>query len=205
MGHLVNHPGGSAGAPGVGYDYVLAADGVYVQAQGAHLAARVLVAPCRVRGLAPAAAGVALRHGPIPLRLLAAGLAWFGEDPDTERLFAVRWDGAAYRLVVPVQAGTAASLTYQPPPGVVAEVHSHGRTRAFFSATDDGDEQGLRVYGVAGRLGTALPELRLRVGVYGHFAPVALAGVFSGTLPGLRVTDEGTGLRRPARPRRQRR
>ena len=205
MGHLVNHLGGPAGAPGVGYDYVLAAGGVYVQAEGAHLRARVLVAPCRVRGLAPLGAGVALRHGPIPLRLLAAGLAWFGKNPDTERLFAVRWDGAAYRLVVPPQAGTGVSLRYAPPAGVVAEVHSHGRARAFFSATDDGDEQGLRVYGVAGRLGAALPELRLRVGVYGHFAPVSLAQVFAGTLPGLRLTDEATGPRRPARPRKRRR
>ncbi len=205
MGHLVNHPGGTVGAPGVGYDYVLAANGVYVQAQGPHLAARVLAAPCRVRGLAPLEAGVTLRHGPIPLGLLAAGLAWFGEDPDSERLFAVRWDGDAYRLVVPPQAGTGVSLRYAPPAGVVAEVHSHGRARAFFSATDDADEQGLRVYGVAGRLGTALPELRLRVGVYGHFAPVALAQVFSGTVPGIRLADEATGPRRPARPRRPRR
>ena len=205
MGHLVNHHGGPAGARGVGYDYVLGADGLYVQSQGAHLRARVLVAPCRVRGLARTAEAVALRHGPIPLGLLAAGLAWFAEDPDTERFFAVRWDGAAYRLVVPPQAGTAASLVYAPPAGVVAEVHSHGRARAFFSATDDADEQGLRIYGVAGRLGTALPELRLRVGVYGHFAPVALAQVFSGTAPGIRLVDEGTGPRRPARPRQRRR
>ena len=62
----------------------------------------------------------------------------------------------------------------------MAEVHSHGRARAFFSATDDRDEQGLRIYGVAGRLDTPLPELRLRVGVYGHFAPVALGQVFTG-------------------------
>ena len=39
---------------------------------------------------------------------------------------------------------------------MVAEVHSHGRARAFFSATDDADEQGLRIYEVAGRLGTPL-------------------------------------------------
>ena len=127
---------------------------------------------------------MALRNGPIPLRLLAAGLTWFGEDPDTERLFAVRWDGAAYRLVVPPQAGSETSLAYEPPAVVVAEVHSHGRARAFFSATDDADEQGFRIYGVAGRLGTPLPELRLRLGVYGHFAPVTLVQVFSGHGPG---------------------
>ena len=65
---------------------------------------------------------------------------------DPERLFAVRWDGRAYRLVVPPQAGTATSLTYLLPAGVVAEFHSDGSSSAFFSATDDRDEQGFRIY-----------------------------------------------------------
>ena len=93
---------------------------------------------------------VELAHGPIPARLFELGLGWFEDDPYTERFFAIRWDGAAYRLVVPEQEGTASSLTYTPPAGVVAEFHSHGTSRAFFSKTDDGDEQGFRIYGVAG-------------------------------------------------------
>ena len=104
--------------------------------------------------------------------------------------FAIRWDGRAYRLVVPPQAGTATSLAYLPPAGVVAEFHSHGSSRAFFSAIDDRDEQGFRIYGVAGRLNDPLPELSLRVGVYGHFAPVDWAQVFDGPNPGLRLTGE---------------
>ena len=119
-----------------------------------------------------------LTHGPIPAQLFELGLRWFQDAPDTERFFAVRWDGDAYRLVVPPQAGTATRLAYLPPAGVVAEFHSHGGSRAFFSATDDRDEQGFRIYGVVGRLDTPRPELRLRVGVYGHFAPAGLvAGV----------------------------
>ena len=74
--------------------------------------------------------------------------------------------------MVPPQLGTATSLTYAPPAGVVAEFHSHGTSRAFFSKTDDRDEQGFRIYGVARRLDATEPELSLRVGVYGHFAPV---------------------------------
>ena len=149
---------------------MLGSGGVYVQSQNAHLTARVLVAPGPVRGLAPVAEKVELTHGPIPVRLFELGLRWFQDDPDTERFFAVRWDGRAYRLVVPTQVGTAASLAYRPPAGVVAEFHSHGGSGAFFSATDDRDEQGFRIYGVAGRLDALRPELRLRVGVYGHFA-----------------------------------
>ena len=141
VGYLVNHPGGLAGVQGIGYDYVLGSGGVYVQSQGAHLTARVTVAPGAVRGLAPVAEKVQLTHGPIPAQLFELGLRWFQDAPDTERFFAVRWDGEGYRLVVPPQAGTATRLAYQPPAGVVAEFHSHGSSRAFFSATDDRDEQ----------------------------------------------------------------
>ena len=142
VGYLVNHPAGLAGAQGIGYDYVLGSGGVYVQSRSVHLTARVLAAPCTVRGLAPVAGKVALSHGRIPAALFGVGLRWFQDAPDTERLFAVRWDGRRYRLVVPPQAGTGTRLAYLPPAGVVAEFHSHGSARAFFSAIDDRDEQG---------------------------------------------------------------
>ena len=190
VGYLVNHPGGLAGVQGIGYDYVLGSGGVYVQSQGAHLTARVPVAPGTVRGLAPVAEKMQLTHGPIPANLFELGLGWFQDDPGTERFFAVRWDGRAYRLVVPEQEGTASSLTYTPPAGVVAEFHSHGTSRAFFSKTDDGDELGFRIYGVVGRLDSDRPELSLRVGVYGHFAPVEWSQVFDGPPPGVRLTGE---------------
>ena len=154
------------------------------------LTARVLVAPCTVRGLAPVTEKLELAHGPIPARLFELGLRWFRDDPDTERFFAVRWDGRAYRPVVPPQEGTATSLAYVPPTGVVAEFHSHGSSRAFFSKTDDGDEQGFRVYGVVGRLDAPEPELSLRVGVYGHFAQVDWPQVFGGPDPGVRQVNE---------------
>ena len=51
-------------------------------------------------------------------------------------------------------------------------------------------EQGFRIYGVVGRLDAPLPELRLRVGVYGHFAPVDWRKVFDGPDPGVRLMGE---------------
>ena len=190
VGYLVNHPGGLTGAHGVGYDYVFGLGGVYVQSESAHLTARVLVSPCTVRGLAPVTEKAELTNGPIPARLFEIGLRWFGDEPGTERFFAVRWDGDAYRLVVPPQEGTASSLKYIPPAGVVAEFHSHGSSRAFFSKTDDGDELGFRVYGVVGRLDSPEPELSLRVGVYGHFATVDWSQMFDGPIPGVRLVGE---------------
>ena len=52
-----------------------------------------------MRGLAHVAEKVHLTHGPIPARLFEVGLDWFRDAPDTERFFAVGWDGDAYRLV----------------------------------------------------------------------------------------------------------
>ena len=192
MGYLFNHPSGLSGFHGVGYDYVLGAGGLYVQSESAHLTARVLVAPVEVRGLASVSEKLALTHGPIPAHAFELGLGWMLAAPGTERFFAVRWDGEAYRLVVPPQEGTGSSLSYEPPAGVVAEFHSHGSHRAFFSATDDRDEQGFRIYGVVGRLNTPAPELTLRLGIYGHFAPLRWSQVFDGPPPGLRLAGEET-------------
>ncbi len=191
VGYLVNHPAGLAGVQGIGYDYVLGSGGVYVQSRSAHMVARVLVAPAAVRGLAYVAEKLELSHGPIPAHIFELGLRWFQAAPDTERFFAVRWDGHSYRLVAVPTCGGATRLAYQPTAGVVAEFHSHGDSRAFFSATDDRDEQGFRIYGVVGRLDTPLPELNLRVGVYGHFAPLDWSQVFGGPDPGVRLMGEG--------------
>ena len=193
VGHLVNHASGLSGSHGIGFDYVLGSGGVYVQSENADLTARVPVAPCEVRGLAAVDKKVELAHGPIPARLFETGLRWFRDDPHTERFFAVRWDCDAYRAVIPPQKGTASSLEYRPASGVVAEFHSHGTLRAFFSKTDDEDEQGFRIYGVVGRLDTPEPELSLRIGVYGHFAPVEWPQVFDGPQPGVKLMSAGRG------------
>ena len=190
MGYLVNHPAGLSGFHGVGFDYVLGAGGLYVQSESATLTARILAAPAEVRGLAPVSEKLELAHGPIPAHVFELGLGWMLAAPGTERFFAVRWDGDAYRLVVPPQEGTGSSLSYEPPAGVIAEFHSHGKHSAFFSATDDRDEQGFRIYGVVGRLDTPAPELALRVGIYGHFTSLRWSRVFGGPPPGLRLVGE---------------
>jgi len=61
------------------------------------------------------------------------------------------------------------------------EVHSHQRMAAFFSSTDSADEQGFRLYAVLGRLDRDgyEAEIRLRVGVYGHFYELPATGILS--------------------------
>jgi len=90
-----------------------------------------------------------------------------------EVLLTVRFDpSVGYRLTVPRQVAGPAHVVYRPTSDAILEIHSHGPHAADFSATDDADEQGFRLYGVVGLLGTERPEVALRVGAYGHFLAV---------------------------------
>ena len=189
VGYLIHYNDGLAGEQGIGYDYVLGANGIMVQSGSPHIVARIYAAECDVRGLAVVSEKFELVHGPIPSHLFELGLRCMQVDPDHERFFAIQWRDDEYHIVTPKQDGTAASLHYTPinEPGVVAEFHSHGKMPAFFSATDDADEQGFRIYGVVGRVGKDRPELNLRLGVYGHFAHVFWPDVFEGDPPTLHI------------------
>jgi len=71
-------------------------------------------------------------------------------------------------------------------PDIILDLHSHCEMGAFFSATDNRDEQGFRLYAVLGRIFTR-PEMALRVGVYGDFWTVPVGMVFGGIIPFLRT------------------
>lgn len=200
MGHIIAAWPEPMGAQGSGYDYVLARDGVYVQSENDRLTARVMVAAADVRGLNPVDTTLRLRHGPIPASLLDLAISWMLTTPYRESMFGIRWQGRGYELVMPEQNGAAASLEYRPMPGLVAEFHSHGTLDAFFSRTDDADEQGFRIYGVAGRLDQPRPTVVARVGVYGHFGPLEWPSAFSGVPAGidLRPYDPYSAPPRPS-------
>ena len=72
------------------------------------------------------------------------------------------------------------AVKYKPQPGWLLEMHSHRDVSAHFSATDCADEQGLRLYGVVGRLDEPRPQVNLRAGAYGYFLPVPWTSVFDG-------------------------
>jgi len=65
-GYLINRKEGLFGTRGDYYDYVLAGNGLFVEAEGRLMAARVKVAPAEVRGLAPMDERLVLRYGNIP-------------------------------------------------------------------------------------------------------------------------------------------
>src|SRR5204862_3762337 len=111
--------------------------------------------------------------------IVGASCAW--ARVEREVMFGVVHDDVTgYRVVQPRQMTGPTAVRYRPLGDVVLEIHSHHRFAARFSATDDADEQWLRLYGVLGRLGSDRPEVALRVGAYGYFLPVPWGSVFDG-------------------------
>lgn len=188
-------------------DIVLDGAGVYVAASTPNIALRVRLASASVPGLPIVPMRVSLTRGPIdstlwkllverartamPSEVLLAIVA--REPVDGEVLV-----GAAgpYTLVEPQldefgtgdwrpQEASGCSVRATPVHDAIVEVHSHHSMRAYFSATDDRDETGRRIYGVVGRLDSPHPEIALRVatGCNPHaVGPVPFSQVFAADL-----------------------
>jgi len=177
VGYLSNTEGGLAGEPGLFYNYILAGNGLFIQAKSPLLQATVHIAEARVRGLPPMEGRIDLPGGNIPRYLYSLALSVFLIDRTQERFLAVTWEGG-YRIREPCQKTSDSEVIYERLPSTVLDIHSHGTMSAWFSGTDDKDEQGLRLYMVVGRLDTLIPELEMRVGVYGYFGHVQFKEVF---------------------------
>jgi len=98
--------------------------------------------------------------------------------PVEKQFFFVERDGL--RVVAPhVQTGTPASLRYTMPVRgtLLLDLHSHHSMRAYFSATDDRDDNGLSVSAVIGNIYTR-PEIVTRLNVYGQHWPVPALMIF---------------------------
>lgn len=177
VGYLINTGDGPAGEPGLFYNYILAGNGLFVEARSQVVTATLLVADADVRGLAPLAERVELIPGRIPRVLYELAISVLADGPREERYLAITWEGH-YHLRAPPQEGSSGGVTYERLPNTVVDIHSHGSMGAFFTETDDRDEQGLRVYIVVGKLDTLWPRVKVRVGVYGYFAPISVEEVF---------------------------
>ena len=177
VGYLFNTEASPVGERGIFYDYILAGNGVFVRAENYLVKATVAVSEATIRGLRPLQESVELRHGRIPQYIYHLALSTLMVNPYREQLVAIVWDGS-YRLKLPTQENGECWIKYQTLPDTVLEFHSHGLMSAFFSTADNRDEQGLGIYAVAGRLDRLIPEVAMRVGVYGYFAPVKFSEVF---------------------------
>ena len=188
VGYLLNKQEGLLGERGLYYDYIVASNGVFIDAESPLMAARIPVADCEIRGLAPIETKVTLTYGSIPQRFFDLALNLFLTDISSEHYVAIVGD-AGYRFYIPVQDKSAGSVVYEVESSVILEMHSHGRMGAWFSATDNHDEAGMKLYGVVGKL-DATPIVKLRVGVYGYFHELSWKDVFDGALAGAAEYEE---------------
>lgn len=188
VGYLIHRVNGTEGEPGLYYNYILASNGIFVDAENSLIAARIPIAGCDIRGLAPLGTKLRLTYGSIPQRFFDLALDRFLTDKTREHYVAVVGD-AGYHFYIPVQDGEGGSVSYEVGDHVVLELHSHGEMTACFSLKDNEDEKGLKVYGVVGSLGK-MPVIRLRLGIYGYFLPLSWRQVFDGFLNGATETEE---------------
>ncbi|MDO8751045.1 MAG: Mov34/MPN/PAD-1 family protein [Dehalococcoidia bacterium] len=185
VGYYIEGKAGT-GEEGLAYNYVMAENGLWLEARNDLLEARVLLADAEIRGLAPLEPRLVLKHGRIPSTIwkwlahicaLAYPNEFFG---------ALTWvpDGS-YGWSLPVQTSSRASVRFTPVERAVLEVHSHPDMSAFFSSIDDADEQAFKLYAVLGWGGqTGRKEVHIRLGIYGYFVDVPWGQVFEGSLEG---------------------
>lgn len=190
VGYILNRKEGLEGERGLYYDYILAANGLFIEAENKLIEVRIPIAYCDIRGLAPLKMKFLLTFGSIPQRFFDLALNMFLADTSREHYVAVVGD-AGYSFYVPEQEREGGKVVYECGDRVVLDLHSHGTMGAWFSNKDDQDDTGLKVYGVIGNLGKK-PVVKLRLGVYGYYLPLAWREVFDGTLVGASEIQEET-------------
>ena len=179
--------------PGVVYEYVLAANGVFVRGRRDGLEATIPIAHFRdennVRGLAAVEPSVCLLYPRVPARLLDAMLIRARQSRDDEHnlieiLFYLTFDADAARwhMVAPPQEQGYARVIPLDRHSVDAahalvHAHSHHNLEPAFSRADDVEDTGFRISAVLGHLSTR-PTLRVRVGIYGYRMDVSAWTIF---------------------------
>jgi PRTRC genetic system protein A len=177
------------------YDYLFAGNGIYLRARRPGLNVLIKISDCEIRGLAPTEPFARMFTLPrVPATYLQKMLelsieACVGKAAPVEALFHLIWNEEEnrWRLDKPAQEANGGSV--RPLDDAVGssyhlatiELHSHHQMPAFFSGTDDADEQGFRVYAVIGEIFTQ-PKIRVRVGCFGHFQEIPAESVFE--MPG---------------------
>lgn len=170
--------------PGHLYEYIFAANGMFVKGGNPYFDA---VVPLKtfaydrqyIRGLATVTPYVKLLVPKVPFYILQQILSVSRSVVPLECLFYVEMIGGEWRLVTPQQYQTQTSCKAKDAGRYVPiEVHSHNTMTAFFSRTDDGEETGLRIYGVVGHVDRPVADMRCRVSIYGHRAELPYHWIF---------------------------
>lgn len=170
------------------YQYVVAGNGLFIRAEDSRMEAMVPIALADVHGLELVDTYARLKLPPIASEFLHSVLRSAQRHLPNEAMYQFVYEptqGAVspWKCFMPEARATAGSLLFDGDPEAIVDLHSHGTLAAFFSTTDDADEQGLRFYVVIGKVDGAEPQVAVRVGVYGHFWNVPVETVFTGPGP----------------------
>lgn len=167
------------------YQYVVAGNGLFIRAEDSRMRALVQVAPAQLHGLAELAPIAELKVDRVPGLYLKSVLASARRHLPDEVLFQFGYNGEKHNAVQrtwrcwkPEQHTSFVSIEFRDDGESTIDLHSHNTMPAFFSEQDNRDEQGLRFYAVIGRVDTEEPEIRVRVGVYGHFMHIPADSIF---------------------------
>ncbi len=132
------------------YQYVIAGNGVFVRTETRFFITLLPVVSCDVRGLEPLQAQFKLKIPRIPARLLDAVLvdARRARQPGgdlNEALYQFHHHNQIVQVKKPPQSVTGVSVTAvaHHTPTLFCDLHSHGNMHAFWSGTDNADEQSM--------------------------------------------------------------
>lgn len=173
-----------------GYEYVLAGNGLFIRAEDSRMEAMIPVAYATLKGLQDVDPYARLKTPLIPSAWLWSVLNGARRNLPNEVLYQFHWDGATWRCIVPPQSTGMAFVGFIEEGAPLVDLHSHGHMKAFFSTTDDSDEQGFRFYAVVGHVDTRVPQLLVRAGVYGHHWDVPATTIFEATGPFTDLYDQ---------------
>lgn len=166
-----------------GQRIVIAANGVFVQVKLDWLDCMLRIAELPAAPPLPygtVEARIAFAFGVIPVRLLEAFVeAGRMQLPDeiAGGLIYSRRTGKLRLQVYDAWQASPDGIAYWMPQlegdeTIAIDLHTHGRSRAFWSPVDNGDDRGIKVAGVFGHLHLDKPSAAFRLAVNGFYQPL---------------------------------
>ncbi|MBD0264588.1 MAG: Mov34/MPN/PAD-1 family protein [Tolypothrix sp. Co-bin9] len=164
------------------YEYIFGGNGVFIRGRRFGFEIMWQISTTEIRGLPNLSPFLRWELGAVPQNLLKVMLAEAGNS-ETEILWYLT--AKPWTLVKPPQEAdscrvqpTYTSLLNSAYEDAVIEIHSHGDGPAYFSAVDNADEQGFRVYAVLGQVRSSRPTIVVRIGLAGYFCPIPAYMIF---------------------------
>ncbi|WP_420475195.1 PRTRC system protein A [Noviherbaspirillum sp. ST9] len=166
-----------------GQRVVIAANGVFVQVKLDWLDCMLRIAELPAAPPLPygtVKTRIAFAFGAIPVCLLEAFVAAGRMRLPNEiagGLIYSRRSGTLRLQVYDALQASPDGIAFRMPPldedeSIAIDLHTHGRSRAFWSPIDNGDDRGIKVAGVFGHLHRDKPSAAFRLAVNGFYQPL---------------------------------